>query len=92
MEKQSDKGQELKRDINSIILMLATQCMINLGEIEDPVIKKVNPNMNGAKLFIELLEVMEEKTRGNLNDEEDKFLHGVLENLNKIYNKNMSGT
>ena len=92
MGAQSENGQKMRRDINSIIMILATQCMINLGEIQDPVFKKVKQDMAGAKLFIDLLEVIEAKTKGNLDEEEDKFLQGVLVNLRKIYEKNMSGT
>ena len=77
----------MKRDIKSIILILATQCMINLGEVEDPISKGISGNLEGAELFIELLEELESKTDGNLTDEEKKFLVGVIENLKKIYNK-----
>lgn len=79
----------MKRDIKSIILILATQCMINLGEIQDPVSKEINYNMEGAVLFIELLEVLEAKTEGNLSEGEKEFLVGVIDNLKKIYDKKL---
>ena len=79
----------MKRDIKSIILILATQCMINLGEIQDPVSKEINYNMEGAVLFIDLLEVLEAKTEGNLSEGEKEFLVGVIDNLKKIYDKKL---
>ena len=53
----------MKRDIKSIILILATQCMINLGEIQDPVSKDIKSDLDGAELFIELLEELEKKQK-----------------------------
>lgn len=77
----------MKKDIKSIIILLATQCMINLGEIENPFTKQTDQNMEGAKIFIDLLVILKEKTKGNLSEEEEKFLSDVSENLNKIYIK-----
>ena len=75
----------MKKDIKSIIILLSTQGMINLGEIENPFTKQTNQNMEGAKIFIDLLEILKEKTKGNLSDGEEKFLSDVSENLHEIY-------
>jgi hypothetical protein len=74
-------------DIKSIIVLLATQAMINLGEINDPISGLPKTDTEGASLFIQLVEVLTEKTRGNLTPEEEKFLSEVRENLDKVYNK-----
>ncbi len=78
---------EMKRDIKSIILLLATQGMINLGEIKDPVSNETKLNLEGAEVFIELLEELEVKTRGNLTVEEEGFITDILSNIKKVYNK-----
>ena len=78
---------EMKRDIKSIILLLATQGMINLGELNDPFSNESKLNLEGAEIFIQLLEVLEDKTKGNLTQEEDAFLKEVLGNLKKVYDK-----
>lgn len=67
--------------------MLATQAMINLGEIQDPVSHESKNDLEGALLFIELLEILDEKTRGNLTEEEATFITDVRDNLDKVYNK-----
>lgn len=77
----------MKRDIKSIILLLATQCMINLGEIEDPIIKKIDIKLEKAEVFIDLLEELKRKTKGNLSDEENGFIIEVMDNLKKVYKK-----
>jgi len=80
----------MKRDIKAIILLLATQAMINLGEIKDPVSNESILNIDGAQVFIELLEELEIKTRGNLTDEEDVFLTDILTDLKKVYEKKLT--
>ncbi len=74
-------------DIKAIVLMLTSQCMINLGEIEDPISKQKVVKPEGATVFIELLEVLHDKTQGNLTDGEERFLSGALENLKKIFHE-----
>lgn len=75
----------MKRDINAIATLLATQSMINLGEIVDPLTKSTSQNLPGAKIFIDLVEVLKKKTAGNLSVEEEKFMKDVLGNLKKVY-------
>lgn len=77
----------MRRDIKSLILLLATQCMINLGEIEDPITKKIDIKLKKAEIFIDLLEELKLKTKGNLSDEENGFMIEVVDNLKKVYNK-----
>ncbi len=81
----------MKRDIKSIMLLLATQGMINLGEIHDPISEVTAVNLPGAEVFIQLLEELEIKTKGNLTDEEDVFLKELLGNLKKVYRKKLNG-
>lgn len=81
----------MEKDIKAIIILLATQAMINLGEIQDPVTHESRNNLEGAAVFIELLDVLETKTRGNLTDQEVTFLAEVRENLDKVYKKNKRG-
>lgn len=90
MSNQHD--EEMKRDIKAIILMLATQGMINLGQIPDPMTGQDTVNPEGAKLFIDLLEVLEEKTRGNLSQEEDTFFKEIMANLKLVYVKKTAPT
>ncbi len=86
------RREEMKRDIKSIVTLLATQSMINLGEIADPITKKTTINLDNAKIFIDLVDVLEKKTTGNLSKEEKGFINDVLKNLNQVYqNKSREG-
>jgi hypothetical protein len=75
----------MKRDIKAIVTLLATQSMINLGEIVDPLTKSISLNLPSAKIFIDLVEVLKKKTAGNLSAEEEKFIKDILGNLKKVY-------
>ncbi len=80
----------MDKDIKAVIILLATQAMINLGEIRDPITNQSKKDLDGAAVFIELLAVLESKTRGNLTLEEETFLREVRENLDKVYLKRNS--
>jgi len=76
-----------KHDINAIVILLATQGMIHLAEIADPLTGQKVFNLEGAKFFIDLLAELKSKTQGNLKAEEIVFICDTLENLQKIINK-----
>ncbi len=81
------KAYPEKRDIRAIAILLATQGMIRLGEIPDPLNGQATLDADGARFFIDLLEELQRKTKGNLIPEEAAFLDDVLENLQKIFTK-----
>lgn len=63
------------------ISSLATQALMALGEIENPMTRKREKNLAQAKFTIDTLGVIEEKTRGNLTPEEQRYMEGVLYDL-----------
>ncbi len=69
----------------SIILMLASACWQQLGKIPNPVNGKVEKDLAHAQLTIEILEMLKEKTKGNLTPEEDKLLGNTLADLQMNY-------
>ena len=64
------------------VLSLATSAAINLGDIADPVTGKVEtPNLEAASQMIDLLSMLQEKTRGNLDADEQQVLEQILYDL-----------
>lgn len=59
-------------------LSLGTATMIALGEIENPVTKKKEESLEAAKHNIAILEILTEKTKGNLSESEEKLLQSLL--------------
>jgi len=61
------------------------QVLISLGQVPNPVSKKVELDLDQAKYSIDLLEILKEKTQGNLAEEESKYLNGLLYDLRMRY-------
>ena len=68
-------------DFNSLISLLATQAMFAMGFIAMEKDKEPPKDLKLAKFHIDMLEALEEKTKGNLNEQEQKFLNGTLAQL-----------
>jgi hypothetical protein len=87
-----DKRYPEKRDISAIVILLATQGMIHLGEIADPLHGTKALNIEGARFFIDLVAELKRKTRGNLGSEEAVFINDTLENLQKVISNKTNTT
>ena len=64
---------------------LATQVILSLGQMENPITHKKEMDLEQAKYTIDLLQVLEEKTKGNLTDEEKRYLDELLYDLRMCY-------
>jgi hypothetical protein len=64
-----------------LVKLLATQALMYLGAFPDPQTGKAMVALDVAKLNIDLLAVLEEKTKGNLTDEESQALSGTTHEL-----------
>src|SRR5450432_2977447 len=73
-------------DFNALVLSLGSTAIINLGEAPDPTTREKSAADFGlAQQSIDLLSVLQEKTRGNLTDEERRFLDGMLYDLRMLF-------
>lgn len=68
-------------DFQSLIGALASQAVMGLGGVRDPKSGAVVVDLPGARFAIDLLAVVEAKTRGNLEQEEEKALTQALAEL-----------
>lgn len=74
-------------DFSTFILSLSTSVLMNLGVVENPVTKKTEKEPEVAQQTIDLIDLLKEKTRGNLNEEEAKLIDDVLHELRLWYVK-----
>ena len=66
----------------AFVLSLASTAAIHLGDLADPATgEKSETNLEGASQMIDILSLLEEKTRGNLTAEERQVLEQVLYEL-----------
>jgi hypothetical protein len=69
-------------DFNAFVLSLGSSALINLGVAPDPMTnEKQKPDLALAQQSIDLLALLQEKTRGNLTAEEAPLLQGLLYDL-----------
>ncbi len=59
--------------------------LMGLGKINNPISNKSEVNLEQAKFAIDILDMLSEKTKNNLNEKEDKFLQDVVRELKLTY-------
>lgn len=72
-------------DFTTLVNSLATQVVMAMGGVEDPETKKRYVDLDLGKFHIEILAILQEKTKGNLTDEESALLDRVLYELRMSY-------
>jgi hypothetical protein len=94
-ESESAAAQEQERadyqlpEINfaTFIFSLNHSVLVHLGIMEDPSTGKKEKKLPIAKQTIDILGMLEEKTKGNLTEDEEKMLKNILYDLRMIYIK-----
>ena len=86
-KKKPDETMEIipPLDFSSLVLPFYTQAVIKLGMGKDPMTNKEEENLELSKRLIDLLQLLKERTKGNLNPEEEKFLAACLQQLRIAY-------
>jgi len=72
-------------DFSTFVLSLATTAMANLGEVPDPATGKPAENLDAAQQIIDILTMLQAKTRGNLEPDEDDLIENLLYELRMKY-------
>jgi hypothetical protein len=76
----------------AFVLSLASTAAIHFGDLPDPISgERSEPNLEGATQMIEILSLLELKTRGNLTAEEREMLGQVLYELRMRFVEATSG-
>ncbi|MCU0665856.1 MAG: DUF1844 domain-containing protein [Candidatus Omnitrophica bacterium] len=87
-EETASKQEEfapINPDFKFFITTLALQAAISLGDIPNPATNKKEQDLVQSKFMIDTLTMLQEKTKGNLNEEESKLLENVLYELRMQY-------
>lgn len=71
----------------TFIMSLNTSALFHLGELEDPVSGEKSQDLVLAKHAIDTLQLLQNKTRGNVTDKERELLENVLHDLKLRYVK-----
>jgi hypothetical protein len=86
--RQDEKAQEAptgqtfpELNFSTFVFSLGTSAMYHFGDIPDPVTKKAEKNLEAVKQTIDILAILEEKTKGNLIEDEKRLLESLLYEL-----------
>jgi hypothetical protein len=74
-------GRELPVSFSTFVVSLASSAMVHLGEAPDPGSGGKSLDLPLARNTIDLLGLLREKTKGNLDDEEKQLLDALLYEL-----------
>ena len=81
-----DRGEELPSiNFSTFIISLSTQALMHLGEMINPVTGKVEKDVAVAKQTIDIIGMLGEKSKGNLDETEEQLVQEVLYNLRMKY-------
>jgi hypothetical protein len=78
-------GTMPQMDFGTFVLSLATSVLVHLGEVPHPETTESQANLPLAKQTIDILGMLQEKTRGNLSKEEAQLIEHLLLDLRMKY-------
>jgi len=80
MPEEKEKSS-LPIDFMTFILSLVSSAQIHLGLIPNPVTQKTESDLRAARQMIDILDILKEKTKGNLTNDEERLIDYVLYDL-----------
>ncbi|NLW35042.1 DUF1844 domain-containing protein [Syntrophorhabdus aromaticivorans] len=84
-EKAEEEAFATVLNFSTFILSLTTSALVSLGELPDPLSKEKVANLPLAQQTISIIEILKEKTAGNLTEDEDRLISTVLYDLRMKY-------
>jgi hypothetical protein len=72
-------------NFGTFVVGLSTQALVHLGEIPDPHSRQSAQDLPAAQQLIDIIAMLEEKTRSNLDRDEQSLLEGILFELRMKY-------
>ncbi|OGS23293.1 MAG: hypothetical protein A2252_09420 [Elusimicrobia bacterium RIFOXYA2_FULL_39_19] len=79
------EDKNIDKNFIGLIISLSASAWQHLGKLENPVTGKVEKSMENAKMSIDMLEMLKDKTKGNLTNEEEKLVDNTLADLKLNY-------
>lgn len=80
--------QKLEATFSVLTMSLASSAAIALGLAPDPQTNQPHKDLNMAKFNIDLLLMLQEKTKGNLSSDEKQFLESLVSDLQMKFLQN----
>jgi hypothetical protein len=84
-EEQDPEGPMPKIDFATLIMSFASAFMISMGLVPDPVTGKIQKDLLIAQQNIDIINLLKEKTTGNLDPDEQRLLDQILYEIRMHY-------
>jgi hypothetical protein len=72
-------------DFRLFVTRLSYQLLISLGLVENPLTRQASTNLDNARMLLDDLRMLKEKTAGNLEPDEQAYLDKLVEDLTRHY-------
>jgi len=79
----SDEKDELL--LTQLILMFQTAALQQMGKLKNPMLDKVQKDLEQAQISIDMIDMLQRKMKGNLNTEEDRLMSNIIRELKLNY-------
>jgi len=77
----STSPENLAPSLSTLMLSIGSTCIMAMGLAPNPATGKIEKDLQLARFNIDLLSMLQEKTKGNLTPEEEKFMHALINDL-----------
>jgi hypothetical protein len=84
-EEKDPMGPAQAIDFTTLIMSLASSALVSMGRVPDPSTGTVRKNFGFAQQNIDIIHLLQEKTRGNLSTDEERLVEQVLYELRMSY-------
>ena len=84
-KKTSDSLPKLEFDFSTFVLSLTSSAFYHLGDVADPHTDEKTVNLPAVKQTIDILIMLQGKTKGNLNNDEAKLIEQLIYELQMRY-------
>ena len=81
----AEEGQKFQIDFSTFVFSLTSSAFYNLGDMPDPLTGKTETNLPAVQQTIDMLNMLKEKTKGNLTAEEAKLIEQMIYELQMKY-------
>lgn len=68
-----------------LVMLFQSAALQQMGKLKNPISDKIERDLQQAQISIDMIEMLHDKTKGNLADEEEKMISSVLRDLRLNY-------
>lgn len=76
---------EINPHLFNLVTMFSSSAWCQLGKMQNPISGKIENDLNGAQVTIDMLIMLRDKTKGNLTKKEEEMLSSTISNLQINY-------